>query len=913
MNIRGFKFLVEAAIINVQINVHFNCKIQVILKRGSQKLETQPIYELQKGQAIINESLNFTISVSLGLDGKFEEKKTQIIVILVTDKGQKNAGMHNLNLSQYLNQQQFEFQEAFLLEKCPDKNAKVVVNFKIKQIGEMDQESETTEHSLDMSQTSIQTPSKIIQESKNENSDKKQQDSDLRLQIQKLKCKLNDMIEKEHYQETILNFEQQLQELNTKLKSFINENTMIHAQLKAKSFVIEQQASEIAQLKSQLSEQENEDQENYKNELRILNDKNKQLENLVTEQKSQIINLNNIMAEKQENRKESFNSNENNSVDQLNEQIEKLQIQLKEKNDQMQNLKNLTSGTIIALQQRNESLEKKLNDQKEIIEKLKNQDQTLKAISSNDSSILVEELQSALSIKKQDIETLQQKYEQELAKKEEIVQNLQHKLEESLRKELDSSKTIQDSKNQAYYLEKQIEVQTNQQDKSKVEQQMVRLRSQVQQWQSKWENNQKVLSDYNNEVQQMQRQIADVPSFIEDQRELPEQLLLLKRAIQAKLQGYHQSQQILEQKVQQLQQELEICSYKLKLEQSQQCSDSQYQEQMHAYSEEISQLNSALQQKTDELKFLSLESEQSKQQVIELSKQFEESKSQLNNVRQNMMKTKQSLAEAQQEKILIQAKMSEYQKSIKEKNAEIQKGQELIAELEQYNIQMEETISQTLEQYKIQIQQTKQSYEKEKKWRLELQQQIQILKDELQKLRQEVGTGTPQQNASEKSHQCNCQDQLKQNQHYIDELQQQIAELQLYKLEQGIQRNSIHQIRTSIYASKRESLIHQQYEDKKEDTAINQRQINQNENGKIKELEEYIHHLINEKIKVSREYQNELEKALLANDKLEIKYTRLLQELELSKIKIGDIFNAAIEIGGTPLVDKLQIAFGIQE
>ncbi|CAD8186698.1 unnamed protein product [Paramecium octaurelia] len=175
MNIRGFKFLVEASIINVQIGVQFNCKIQVILKRGSSKLETQPTYELRKGLAIINESLNFSISVSLGLDGKFEDKKTQIIVILVTEKGQKNAGMHNLNISQYLNQQQFEFQEALPLEKCPDKNAKVLVDFKIKQIGEIDQELETTDQSLDISQVSIYTPNKILQESKNEYSDKVQQ------------------------------------------------------------------------------------------------------------------------------------------------------------------------------------------------------------------------------------------------------------------------------------------------------------------------------------------------------------------------------------------------------------------------------------------------------------------------------------------------------------------------------------------------------------------------------------------------------------------------------------------------------------------------------------------------------------------------------------------------------------------
>ncbi|CAD8080659.1 unnamed protein product [Paramecium primaurelia] len=921
MNIRGFKFLVEATIINVQISVQFNCKIQVILKRGisfhsqliqkgSQKLETQPTYELQKGIAIINETLNCTISVNLGADGKFEEKKTQIIVILVTDKGQKNAGMHNLNLSQYLNQQQFEFQEVMQLEKCPDKNAKVVVNFKIKQIGEIDQELETIDQSLDTSQVSIQTPKKIIQESKNDNSDKKNQDSDLNHQIQKLKLKLNDTIDKEHHQEIILNYEQQLQEQNTKLKTIINENTMINAQLKAKSFIIEQQTNEIAQLKSQLSEYEfdnQENQENQKTQINILNEKNINLENQVKELKQEINNLNIIIQELQNNnRKESFNSNENDQIDQLNEEIEGLKKQIKEKNEQIQNLKNLTSGTIMALQQRNESLEKRLNEQKDIIEKLKNQEQ---AIKSNDSSILVEELQSALSIKKHDIETLQQKYEQELAKKEEIVQNLQHKLEESMRKELDTSKTSQDSKNQAYQLEKQIEVSTNQQDKSKVEQQMARLRSQVQQWQSKWESNLKVLSDYNNEVQQMQRQIADVPSFIDDQKELPDQLLSLKRAIQGKLQGYQQQQASLEQKVQQLQQELEMCQYKLKMEQSQQCSDSQFQQQMHAHSEEIQRLNYALQQQTDELQCLREQSEQQKQTELDISKQLEETKSQLNNVRQNMMKCKQQLAEALQEKVLLQAKMAEQQKSIKEKNQEILKGQELIAELEQYNIQMEETITQTLDQYKIQNQQTKQSYEKEKKWRLELQEQIKILKDQLSKFQQ--GIGTPQKITQEKQQQCNCQEQLKQNQQYIEELQQQIAELQILKLEQGIQRNSIIQIRTSTYASKRESLIHQQFEDlnKKDDALVNQRNIQQNEIGRIRELEEYIYHLTNEKIKVSKDYQTELERVLSANDELERKCIKLLQELELCKIKIGDIFNAAIEIGGTPLVDKLQIAF----
>ncbi|CAK87456.1 unnamed protein product (macronuclear) [Paramecium tetraurelia] len=907
MNIRGFKFLVEATIINVSISVQFSCKIQVILKRGSSKLETQPTYELHKGLAIINESLNFSISASLGLDGKFEEKKTQIIVILVTEKGQKNAGMHNLNISQYLNQQQFGMRMFYknyqnFKKPCHQKNVQIKMQKLQSTLKLNKQEKQIKNWKLQTSQLICHRFQHIRQTKYSRNTaikynkiilDLKKQDSELNLQIQKLKQKVNEMIEKEHHQEIVLNYEQQLQELNAKLKTVYNENTMIQAQLTAKSSVIDQQNQEVAQLKSKLSEYEFEFQEKCKSQSITLNQKNIELQNQVIELNQQINNLNSTIQEMKNNSKEFCNQNENNQIDQLNQLIENLQNQIKDKNEHIQNLKNLTSGTIIALQQRNETLEKRLNEQKDIVEKLKNADYTIKATSSNDSSILVEELQSALSIKKQDIENLQLKYEQQLAKKEEIVQNLQQKLEESMRKELDISKTSQDSKNQV-------------------------VNKSVRQIQSRTTNGQAKKSSpiltiqmgKQSKVQQMQRQIADTSSFIDDQKELPDQLLSLKRTIQSKLQSYQQAQISLEQKVQQLQQELEMCQQKLKQEQSQQCSESQFQEQTHTSSEEIQKITSALEQKTQELLFLQQQFEQQKQSGLDLSKQLEETKSQLNTVKQNLLKSKQQLAETLQEKVLLQAKMTEQQKSIKEKNSEIQKGQELIAELEQYNIQMEETISQTLEQYKLQHQQIKQSYEKEKKWRQELQEQIKALKEELSKFQQGIGN-----DVSDKQQQCQCKEQLQQNQYYIDELQQQIAELQLLKLEQGIQKNRESLIKTSVQASRRESLAYLQYDDlnKKEETNAIQKSINSNEIGLFKELEEQIHRLTNEKIKVSRDYQNELERVLMANEELEKKCTMLLFELEHSKITIGEIFNAAIEIGGTPLVDQLQIAFGIKE
>ncbi|CAD8186447.1 unnamed protein product [Paramecium pentaurelia] len=921
MNRGGYKFLVQATILNVQLLVHFPCKIQVVIKKGSQKFETQQNYELQQGIAVINEILQFNINTSLSQNGNLEENRVQLVVILVTEKGQKSAGFHNLDFSQYLNQQNVEFQEALALDKCPDKKAKLLINFKITRIAELENDVETNDQSLDFSQVSVITPGpesftnnnqqktteSIIQpEKKLDGSGIKQKTpenesqqliykdikiNEQNLYIQQLESKIKEMVEQEIHQDIIKKYEYQLKDQEKKNQLIQDDNKQINQQLQAQRITIEKQNEELSKLNKKIQQ---------------LDPKSKSVNYQQSEQNDEQnkLDLQKINYEKEE--LQQLNESLNQQIHQFNQEIETLQNQIKEKNEQIQNMKNLTSGTISALQQRNQLLENQLNQQ--IAFNLKNVDQ--QPINVNENDNLIDQLQSALKLKQQEFDHLKQQYESELTKKDEIVQNLQQKMDESFRKEFDSNRQNHESMTQIISSEKQIDEKNV---RSKSEQQINRLKNQIQIWQSKYESNLKELSDYNNEVQYLQRSVEDVPSFLEDQKELIEPLLLLRRAIQRKLQNYQLTQQHFESRVQQLEQELEVCQYKLKLEQSQQCSDSKFQQQTYPQNDEISKLNETLEQKNEQLRILQQQIDQQKIQEFETQKQSEEAKAQLASMRTNLAKCKQQLAESMQEKVLLQAKIAEQQKALKEKNQELQKEQELISELEQYNIQMEEALSQTLDQYKLQNTQMKQAYEKEKKLRSELQLQIKSLKEDQAKVLK--GELPKTKIADEKQQQCNCKDKIQTYEQKIAELEFQLSDLQIQRLDKTIQRNSIAQIRTSILVSHRESLAFQQLEDAN---------INNNKGNEAVKIEDQNQNLIDERFKMSKEYQTILERALLANSQIENKYKNQVNELEEKiekqaqslvkmKLEIADLYSAAIDIGGAILVDKLQIALGIRE
>ncbi|CAD8110997.1 unnamed protein product [Paramecium sonneborni] len=921
MNRKRYKFLVEATILQVQLLVHFQCKIQVIIKKGSQKMETQSNYDLQNGIAIINETLQFNITTDLTQDGKQEEKKAQLIVILVTEKGQKNAGFNNLDFSKYLNQQNLEFQEILELDKCPDKKAKLIVNFKITKIGDLDNDNEVQDQSSDFQQLSANasdqepftnknnqkgTDQMLQIESKSDEFGSKQQKSqnesqqlinkdikinEQNLLIQNLKVKIDGMIEKDIYQDMLKNYEKQLKDQEDKIK-------LISDELKAKQLKIQKQNEELQKFKIENQEE--------------LSNSNKACSQQLEKQSEQIkllkveLEQNKVLQEQLKQLNESMVK----QIHSYNEKLEILENQMKEKDEQIQNMKNLTIGNISELQQGNEILEKQ--DSKQIceIEIEEKTDQQPIVATSIDSENIIEELKSAPNLQQQDLEILKQKYESELAQKDQIIHNLQFKLNETLHQEFHLNRLDHESKTQIIQSEKQIHEPIV---RPKQEQQINRLKTQIQIWQSKYENNQKVLNEYNNEIQYLLRLVDNVPNFLVDQKELVEPLLLLRRAIQVKLQNYQMTQQLSEQRIQQLHQELEVCQYKLKLEQSQQYSNLQSQPKTQkTYGDEVTKINEFLEQNKEELRILQEQVDQQKLLNVDTSKQLEEAKSQLAIMRTNLSKSKQQLAETMQEKVLLQAKMAEQQKALKEKIQEIQKDQEIISDLEQYNIQMEEALSQTLDQYKQQNTQMKQAYEKEKKLRQELQQQIKSLKEDQTKVLQGE---SKIKSTEEKIQQCNCKEKIQYYEQKIAELEFQISDLQIQRLDKTIQRNSIAQVRASILVSHRESLAFQQLEE-----ANNQR----SELSKIKDIEDQNVNLTDERFKMSKEYQTILERALLANSQIENKYKNQVKELEEKidqqsqslikmKLEIADLYSAAINIGGTILVDKLHIALGVIE
>ncbi|CAD8085999.1 unnamed protein product [Paramecium sonneborni] len=143
--------------------------MQILLKRGNQKIETQQLADFTKGVAQINETLSLQTNI-YEVNGIYQEKKAQLTVVIITDKGNKAAGQCQLDFSTYLNQNKYDISEQFHLDKCPDKHAKIFTKIKFIQLGEIDfetisQASEITVEQVTDKKQQILTPDKQLTES----------------------------------------------------------------------------------------------------------------------------------------------------------------------------------------------------------------------------------------------------------------------------------------------------------------------------------------------------------------------------------------------------------------------------------------------------------------------------------------------------------------------------------------------------------------------------------------------------------------------------------------------------------------------------------------------------------------------------------------------------------------------------
>lgn len=98
-----FKF--ELQLVKVLLNINFPCTVMVNLKRGRDKCETTQV-DLINREGVYNEKFTFLANVYYDLTRKeFIEKKLKMTVVIVTQKGQKQAGLKEVDLGAYINRQ----------------------------------------------------------------------------------------------------------------------------------------------------------------------------------------------------------------------------------------------------------------------------------------------------------------------------------------------------------------------------------------------------------------------------------------------------------------------------------------------------------------------------------------------------------------------------------------------------------------------------------------------------------------------------------------------------------------------------------------------------------------------------------------------------------------------------------------
>lgn len=133
-----FKFAFLAAISTLKLGLKFPCSISVIWKRGEKLAEVLQRREIVNGTATFNEQLSIDCNMIFDVAKKqFEPKKvtpiliqTLFSILLFTDKGTKQAGEVEVDVSDLLNRRLEENSYELPLQKCPDKSA--TLSFKIR-------------------------------------------------------------------------------------------------------------------------------------------------------------------------------------------------------------------------------------------------------------------------------------------------------------------------------------------------------------------------------------------------------------------------------------------------------------------------------------------------------------------------------------------------------------------------------------------------------------------------------------------------------------------------------------------------------------------------------------------------------------------------------------------------------------
>ncbi|CAD8079069.1 unnamed protein product [Paramecium sonneborni] len=169
MNPKGYKFQVQIHIEKLEMKSVLSFQIQVILKCGNQKVQTQQLADFNQGKGIINETLAIQTNV-YQINGTYQEKKIELLILLITPKGNKKAGQCYIDIAEKLNQQKYDINEELILENCPDSKAKIYSKIQLTQVGEVEfdtvkSQSSTVNEQISDKKQGIFTPFKAVLES----------------------------------------------------------------------------------------------------------------------------------------------------------------------------------------------------------------------------------------------------------------------------------------------------------------------------------------------------------------------------------------------------------------------------------------------------------------------------------------------------------------------------------------------------------------------------------------------------------------------------------------------------------------------------------------------------------------------------------------------------------------------------
>ncbi|KAM3132737.1 hypothetical protein pb186bvf_015165 [Paramecium bursaria] len=672
-----------------------------LANRGSQKLDSK-LYDLENGIATFNETLSIQSSAFMDDKKDFLEKKSMFTVLIQAPQGTKTAGIVNFDFAPYLNQKLPTITETFKLDKCPDKNATMVVKFNFKILQELDIDMMSNTQSQTQSVTSYQNLSEKDDKNTKQPSTSKEQSMDMSQQDDSAKKDLSQTGKNQNLEYKIAEMNAIIGQLQDKLSKQV-VNVEQHNEL------LKQKDMEINNLKQKiqiLEEHERDDSQNKMIQIKT------QYEEKLHQNQLQINQIQQQLEKEQQNHNDTIKQLHSLELKQQLEfdvnkrQIEEIKItyetQTREAQSKYQQINEESCKDKVLLKvlnEKNQTLISEMNVLRIQLQELQNQQQ-IKGIQA-DAIINLQYLQEQLKTKDDRIHDL----EVSLRQFDSINKQLQLKIDtQALESSLKLEQLDKNYKNQIINLNKQLEhkdvnhFNINQQTKSQYEERVRHLEQQ----------NNDLISQLEI-IQQSFGQIKDQNNSLQSQLELTSKNLSSSRLEYNQIINQQNTDKIAEfqKQIQDLTQQLtqyQLNENENKNINSQRQDQNMSEQQQQAYELKINDLQNQIKLK----KVISMGlNKYMKPKLLAMLKQIndqnqvnEQQSIQINTYQAKINELQSYQQELEQQGNILKAQLTNLQSQISQNNKQIQELQTQIEKSNTSNSQYENQIIQLKEEIK---------------------------------------------------------------------------------------------------------------------------------------------------------------------------------------------------------------------